>query len=121
MPEMPSPSQVSHNGEQPLAISTEPPDDSPLLDGLERFSEMLDELYDELPGTDAGKRRHPFNWEGNFSKTACRSLVRLNTKWRRIARIDRPPPDLIVRIAHRLQNVIDEIGQHPRRILQRQR
>lgn len=106
---------------QSQRMDDDPPEESPLLDGLERFSEMLDELYDDVPGTPKCRRRSPLSWEGNGSQIAVRGLGRLLAKWRRIGRQDRPPPDLVVRLAKRLTGAITELGQAPRRRLRRVR
>ncbi|QDU96266.1 DUF2357 domain-containing protein [Lignipirellula cremea] len=92
----------------------EPPEESDLLDGLERFSQLLDELHD-APVLSAAR------WEGEASGFACRRLGRLLDGWREISRNDAPPTELVVRIAKRLTKIIDEICRSPRKMLQRRR
>jgi len=92
----------------------EPPEEFAFLDGLERFSQLLDELHDApIPSALA--------WEGDVSGIGYRSLKRLLLAWRDIAQDKGPPTDLIVRIAKRLSKIVEEISRSPRKILKRQR
>lgn len=93
---------------------TDPPDECALLEGLERFARMLDELHD-LPETT------PERWEGNLSGLACRPLGRVLHAWRQLSVDEGPPADLIVRIARRLHKIVDELSRSPRKILERRR
>jgi len=90
-----------------------------VLTALERYSQMLDQLHDEIPGDTEAPSVDPISWEGNASGLACRKLGRVTSHWRALANPKNPPHDLIVRIARRLPKIIAEIGEGPRKILQR--
>ena len=90
------------------------PEESPLLDALEQFSQFIDELYDS-------PRTHAIHWEGNPNRIAVRSVERVLCKWRHAVKPNRPPGALVVRLARRLPSVLSDIAGHPKRILQRRR
>ena len=90
------------------------PDESPVLDALEAYSQFIDELFDH-------PRSHSAAWEGNVGKTAVRSMARVLYKWRSTGSEDQPPMSLIVRLSRKLGDIVADIGRHPRRVLQRQR
>ncbi len=96
------------------SLNDDVPESSKLLESLEKFSQFLDQLYD-TPSPAFGQ------WEGNVTKTACRRLERVVSDWRRFNETDEPPVALVVRLARRLTNTINEIAKTPRVMLQRRR
>lgn len=96
------------------SLEDDVPENSKLLDVLEKFSQFLDQLYDTSIPT-LGQ------WEGNISNIACRRLERVLSDWRRFNETDEPPVTLVVRLARRLTKAINEIAKTPRVMLQRRR
>jgi len=90
------------------------PEISPTLDALEEFAQFVDELYD-VPKPNA------IAWEGNPNRVAIRSVGRLLCKWRHAVKPNRPPSVLIVRLSRKLPNVLSDVSERPKRILQRRR
>jgi hypothetical protein len=90
------------------------PEESPILDSLELFAQYVDEVYD-------APRSSVFAWEGNPKRTAVRSVRRVIRQWRRAYNPNRPPGALIVRLARRLPQVLQDVANRPKRMLQRRR
>ena len=90
------------------------PDDSLILDALEDYSRFIDELFDQ-------PKSHAAYLERNVGDTAIRSVGRVIYKWRHASKDDQPPLTLIVRLSRRLGGIVSDIGQHPRKILERKR
>ncbi len=90
------------------------PDVSPILDVLEDYSRFIDELFDQ-------PKPHSAFWEGNVGNTAIRSVGRVVYKWRHSLIENQPPLALIVRLSRKLSDIVSDIGQHPRKILERRR
>jgi Domain of unknown function (DUF2357) len=90
------------------------PEESPLLDAIERFADFVDEVF-ENPDS-----RFQV-WEGNADRVAIRSIGRLLSKWKHAGRPDRPPYSLIVRLSDRLPQILKQVVEAPKRILQRRR
>jgi hypothetical protein len=90
------------------------PDDSPILDALERYGDFIDELFDV---------QHPdfVFTEQNTSRLAIRSVHRVLVKWADAYAPDRPPNSLIVRLSRTLPSVLADVASHPKRLLQRRR
>lgn len=90
------------------------PDESPLMDALVSYSRFIDELFDQ-------PRSHAMAMEYSVRKIAVRSVGRVLYKLRHSGTEDQPPLSLIVRLGEKLVDIVSEIGNHPRRILQRKR
>jgi len=90
------------------------PDESPILDAIERFADFVDEVFENPDSRFQA-------WEGNADRVAIRSVGRLLSKWRHAGRPDRPPYSLIVRLSDRLPQILKQVVEAPKRILQRRR
>jgi len=101
---------VENSGEKGELV----PDESPLMDALVSYSRFIDELFDQ-------PRNHAMAMEYSVGKIAVRSVGRVLYKLRHSGAEDQPPLSLIARLSEKLVNIVSEIGNHPRRILQRKR
>jgi hypothetical protein len=97
-------------------INDTAPEESPILDALEQYAQFIDQLYDVKRN-----RLKPIFFEGNFNRTAFRSVRRVIRDWEQAYNPNRPPSELIVRLARKLPGLIADIVGQPKKILKRRR
>lgn len=93
------------------------PEHSPLLDALEGYADLLDEI--RLIVNTRNDRR--LTWEGPTDRATLCSWGRLLCKWRHSMRPDRPPHTLVVRLSNDLPKLLQQVCRVPKRLLCRER
>jgi hypothetical protein len=93
------------------------PEESFLLDVLERYADLVDEI--RLVVQD--RRSGGLTWEGMADRLAVCSWGRLLRRWRHAVRPDRPPYSLVVRLAKVLPELLRQVTASPKRVLRRER
>lgn len=94
-----------------------PPDESPLLDALERYADLVDEIRLVV----RERRIGAIAWEGLADRIAICSWGRLLRRWRHAIRPDRPPYSLAVRLSKDLPVLLHQVTSSPKRVLRRER
>lgn len=94
--------------------SVSSPDEDPVLDALEQYSQFVDELFDV-------SRANRIFYEENTDKLAIRSVRRVIRAWDNAYSPNRPPNSLIVRLSRNLPAILAEVTSQPKKILQRRR
>lgn len=94
-----------------------PPEESALLDVLERYADLVDEVRLKVQKRHAGR----LAWEGMADRLAICTWGRLLRRWRHSVRPDRPPFSLVVRLSQDLPELLRQVTASPKRILRRER
>lgn len=100
----------------PLDDSTLP-EESGLLDVLERYADFVDEIRLEVEKR-SGER---LAWEGMADRLAICTWRRFLRRWRDAGRRDRPPYSLVVRLSNDLPKLLRKVTASPKRVLRRER
>ncbi len=99
-----------------LAYST-PPTESRLLDVLERYADLVDEIRLRVEERRGGQ----LAWEGMADRRAICTWGRFLRRWRHVIRPDRPPYSLVVRLSKDLPELLRQVTTSPKRVLRRER
>ena len=89
------------------------PENSPILDVLDRFADLIDEVRNTAKNRQLGA----FDWEGVAEGLFVCRWGKLLCKWRHAGRTDRPPHTLIIRLQSELPKVLNDVCQAPKRVL----
>lgn len=100
-----------------LQDDSTPPEESALLDVLERYADLVDEVRLKVQKRHAGS----LAWEGMADRLAICTWGRLLRRWRHAVRPDRPPFSLVVRLAQDLPELLRQVTTSPKRMLRRER
>lgn len=93
------------------------PEQSRLLDVLERYADLVDEIRLTVAGRHSGR----LTWEGMADRRAVCAWARLLRRWRHAVRPDRPPHSLVVRLSKDLPELLRQVTASPKRVLRRER
>ncbi len=94
-----------------------PPAESSLLDVLERYADLVDEIRLRVEERHSGR----LAWEGMADRLAICTWGRLLRRWRHAVRPDRPPYSLVVRLSKDLPKLLQQVTASPKRVLRRER
>ncbi len=93
------------------------PEESGLLDVLERYADLVDEIRLIVTERHSGR----LAWEGIADRLAICTWGRLLRRWRHAVRPDRPPYSLVVRLSKDLPELLRQVTASPKRVLRRER